>query len=171
MNYFSKEALQSPRVKKGMWIAGVVLVALLVFQAGVFVGYRKASFSYGWGERYFRGFGERERFTMPRGVGGMMRGGFPAFSDAHGVVGRIVSIELPTFVVSGKDGVEKVVRIATTTAIHSMRDLATSTDLKADDTVVVFGTPNADSEIEAKLIRVMPDFAENGGQFPMMPRY
>lgn len=143
-----KEYIRSQSFKGVLTGVAITLVVLCVFQAGVFVGYRKASFTYHSGDNYYRTFGERhDTFNMP------VRTGFVA---AHGAVGKIVSITLPTFMVEGPDNVEKVVLIGTSTLIRRFDEQLQPTDLKADDFVVVLGEPNEEAQIEAKLIRIMP---------------
>ena len=154
-----KELLQSKVPKKILYGIGIAVIALVIFQAGVFVGYHKAAFSYRWGDNYYRTFGEpQKRFgkDFPRG----------GFSDAHGATGEIIKIDLPTLVVQGQDNIEKIVVIKNDTAIRRSRDTAQQMDLKIDDFVVVIGSPNDQGQIEAKLIRLMPppEFKkQNGG--------
>lgn len=138
--------------KKVLWGIGVAIAALLVFQAGVFVGFHKAGFSYRWGEDYYRVFGgHRKAFMgMPRGFE------FGEFASPHGSVGKILNVTLPTIVIEGDDKVEKVVMIKDDTVIRRFRDTIKPVDLKPDDVVVIIGSPNDKSQIEAKLIRVMP---------------
>lgn len=144
-----KEFAQSKTLQKILIGVGMAVVALLIFQAGMFVGYRKASFSYRFGDNYYRAFGDHG----PKSFKGSMRGGF---IEANGAVGKIVSINLPTFVVVGTDNVEKVILIRENTRIRHLDTTATSTDLKVDDSIVIFGSPNDSSQIEAKLIRIVP---------------
>jgi len=126
-----------------------LVIAIFIFHAGMIVGYHKAGFSYRMGDNYLR--------TMEGPGRGMMGDMFRKdFSPAHGAVGKIVSVQFPTFVVLGPDNVEKVVRISSSTQIRKFRDVASTTDLAVDDAVVVLGSPNDTSEIEAKLIRIMP---------------
>jgi|SRR3989344_4521504 len=155
-----KELLQSKVPKKILYGIGIAVIALVIFQAGVFVGYHKAAFSYRWGDNYYRTFGEpQKRFgrEFPRG----------GFSDAHGATGKIIKIDLPTFVVQGQDNIEKIVVIKNDTAIRRSRNAAQQTDLKIDDFVVVIGSPNDQGQIEAKLIRLMPpppEFKKQNGE-------
>ena len=144
-----KEFTQSKSFQGALVGIGIAIVALLIFQAGMFVGYRKAAFAYRFGDNYYRAFGDRgpRPFHMP--LGG-------EFIEAHGAVGKIVSINLPTFAVTGPDDVEKVVLIGDETRIrHFDTDLSAS-DLKIDDFTVILGSPNESSQIEAKLIRILP---------------
>jgi hypothetical protein len=144
-----KEFTQSKMFQKVLIGVGIAIIALLIFQAGIFVGYRKASFSYRFGDNYYRVFGEHGQKLFK----GSIRGGF---IEANGAVGKIVSINLPTFVVVGTDNVEKVILIRENTRVRYLDGTATSSDLKVDDSIVVFGRPNENSQIEARLIRIVP---------------
>lgn len=128
---------------------GVAIVALLIFQAGMLVGYRKAAFSYRMGDNYYRAFGDRgpRPFQIP------LRGGF---SEAYSAIGKVMSINLPTFVVTGPDEVEKVILISESTQIRRFDRTIKASDLKVGDFTVTLGSPNDDSQIEAKLIRILP---------------
>jgi hypothetical protein len=77
------------------------------------------------------------------------------FMMSNGAMGKIVSINLPTFVVLDRDNIEKVILIDNNTSIRESKTIATTTDLKVDDLVVIFGLPNTNAQIEAKLIRIM----------------
>lgn len=138
--------------KKSKLIAGVVvglLVLLLVFKVGVIIGYRKANFSYRWGENYHRNFGG------PRG--GFMRGFYDRdFIGAHGVFGQIIKMDGPALVVKGKDDVEKIVLMKDTTLIKRFHDTLRPSDLRPDDYIVVIGDPNDSGQLEAKFIRALP---------------
>lgn len=150
-----KKMLQSKIFKWVIIGVGALVVILLILQVGMFIGYKKAAFSYKWGEDYYRAFGPGPG-KMPMRYGGgmpMMRGQFP---ESYGVSGKILKIDLPTIMIEGKDGVEKAVLIQDSTVIRRFKEAIKSSDLKADDVVVVIGSPNSSSQIEAKLIRVLP---------------
>lgn len=141
--------LQSATFRKTLYVIGVAIIALVIFQAGMFVGERRAAFSYRFGDNYFRNFGEHE------GGGGRMgmEGRFP---ESHGAMGKVLSISPPTLMVLGRDNVEKIILINDKTTIKHFRNDATLADLKVDDFIVVIGSPNDASQIEAKLIRILP---------------
>ncbi len=150
MNF--KEFFESKTFKVITWTVAGLIVLLLAFWVGVAVGYKKAMFSYSWGENYHRNFGGP-------------RGGFVSFSgedenrdfiNPHGAFGQIVKIEGNNFFVSGQDNAEKVVVVSGGTKILRFRDEIKPSDLKIDDYVVVIGQPNEQGQIEAKIIRVMP---------------
>lgn len=128
---------------------GALLVLLLTFQAGIFVGYHKAAFSFRGGDNYYRTFDEKKD----------VRGGFPMMGDfpnAHGASGRIVSIQLPNIVIEDRDKVEKVVATNDRTVIRKFRGEAAMTDLAVGDIVVVIGNPNQNGQIDAEVIRLLP---------------
>lgn len=127
---------------------GIFIVLLVVFSAGINVGFHKASFGRNWGENYERNFGKRPM---------MQSFGQDNFPNAHGAAGKIIKIELPTLIVSDKDSTEKVVLLKGDTKIQKMREEIKTSDLKIDDFIVVIGVPNTNGQVEAKFIRVMPE--------------
>lgn len=148
-----KKIFEERVFKKIMTVVALALTALLVFQAGVFVGYHKAEFSYRFGEQYYKGI------AGPRK--GMM--GFPGrdFPNSHGVAGKIVKIELPSLVVEGPDHIEKVVLLSDKTSVRQFKETVPQSTLKPDMFVVVFGEPNEKGQIEAKLLRILPEGPES----------
>ena len=136
-------------LRLGIYIIGTLFVLSLAFESGTFVGYHKAGFSRDWGDRYERNFG----MMRPDSIKGMMGGRFPT---AHGATGKVLTVSLPTFTIEDNDGTEKVIVTSSSTIIKSGRDNVLPTAISTDNLVVVLGEPNADGEIDAKLIRVMP---------------
>ena len=136
---------------------GIVIVALLIFSAGIRVGFHKASFGRAWGEHYNENFGLGQRKGSGR-MGDIRRiGMMDYFPNAHGAVGKIIKIELPNVIVQDKDNTEKVITISTDTKIQKGRDAILTADLKIDDFIIVIGTLNDKGFIEAKLLRVLPN--------------
>lgn len=144
-----KEFAQSKSFQGILVGIGIAIVVLLIFQAGMFMGYRKAAFAYRFGDNYYRAFGDRgpRPFQVP------VRGGF---IEAHGAVGKVVSVNLPTFIVMGPDNVEKVILIMDDSIVRRSDTEILPSDIKVDDFTVVLGTPNDNSQVEAKLIRILP---------------
>jgi hypothetical protein len=134
-------------------IGSFILVAV-VFQTGVFVGFRKASFAFRYGDNYYQNFGGPDRGPMSGAMG--LRPFGRDLPGGHGATGKIVRVSLPTLLVAGPDNLEKVVRIGEDTKIRRFREEIKATDLRVDDTVVIIGAPNETAEVAAKLIRVMP---------------
>jgi hypothetical protein len=150
-----KEFLASQTFRGVLYGVGSVLIILVIFQAGVFVGYRKADFSHRFGDNYTRMFGGPGEGGF--GMGMNMMGGHDFFTNGNGASGKIVSINLPSFIVSGPGNVEKAVTIGDDTSIRQFGDTLASSDLKVGDSVVIFGTPDDKGQINAKLIRLLPE--------------
>lgn len=145
---------QSRTFRGVLYGIGITIVLLAVFQGGVFVGYRQAEFSYRWGERYL------ENFTGTQEGKGLDNRGM---MNPHGVFGMVIKVDASSVVVKGPDNVEKIVLVSAGTQILRYEAAIAVTDLKADEKIVVIGSPNDQGQIEAKLIRVMP------GDLPPMP--
>ncbi len=156
-----KSFSQSISFKKALCVIGAIIVAILIFQAGVFVGFKKANFSYKWGENYHRNFGgPRSGFMAPFMTDFMMG---KDFLNSSGAFGKIIKIELPTMIIQGQNEAEKSVLIKEDTIIRRFNENIGSDNLKAGDQIVVIGEPNDKGQIEAKLIRVMPSTPPTGG--------
>lgn len=145
---------QSKQCKSVIAVFLIAIAILFIFNLGMRVGYLKASFINRSGDNYYRPL---------VGAAGEHVAGFiqNVEEGVHGVTGKIVSIDLkdgtPTIVVADRDTTEKVVRMGAGTIIRKIRETISPNDLKAGDIVVVIGEPDTDdAEIEARLIRVMP---------------
>lgn len=152
-----KNLWQSKFFKGAIITLATLIVLLFVFQAGRFVGFRQAGFSYRMGDNYYRAFegGPRGGLALRSlsGGGGMMGGNLPG---GHGAVGKVVKVSLPTIIISTPDNLEKTILFRVDTSIRRFRDNASSSDIKVGDMIVVIGEPNQDSVIEAKLVRLLP---------------
>jgi hypothetical protein len=148
-----KNFIEAKISKKMLYVIAAFVLALLVFQTGMFVGYHRARFAQQFGDNYERTFG-MHRGGFPDGKGNMLFGG--ELTNAHGSVGKIVSIALPTLVIADRDGVEKVILLTESTDIRHFRDALSADKLQVGDIVVVLGAPNEQAQIEAKLIRLLP---------------
>lgn len=137
-------------LRLGLYIVGILFILGTVFQLGVLTGYHKASFARDWGDHYGRNFG----MERPESFRGMMPGNLPM---PHGAFGKVLSVTLPTLVVEDKDGTEKKITISNDTLIKSGPKNASSSVLKLNDIIMVIGDPNTQGQIEAKLIRIMPE--------------
>jgi hypothetical protein len=158
MNIDLNKIFESKKFRVALMIIGGLVVLLVVFQAGMTVGFRKAGFSYRWAENYHQNFaGPREGF-----FGNFMRDMMSKdFINGHGVFGQIIKIDGSTLAIKGADNAEKTILLKDDTAIERFRETIKPADLKAGDQIVIIGEPNDSGQIEAKLIRVMPT-----GQFP-----
>jgi hypothetical protein len=141
-----------------------IVVIVLVFGLGVFVGEKKAKFSYLWAENYHRMFaGPKAGF-----LGNLRMPPFPPFDEfieGHGTFGEIIKIEGNNLVVKGRGNVEKVIVVTEKTVIKSGRKDIKFSDLKIGDMIVIIGSPNEKGQIEAKLIRVFPPKSSFKGKF------
>lgn len=159
-----KNFLQSKTSKTVVCVIGAIIIALFILQAGIFIGYRKAAFSYRMGDNYYRNFGDR------RG-GDFMMMGIPRdsnFANPNGVIGKIIKIELPNLIVVDIDGIEKNVVIKNDTIVNRFKETIKPEDLKVDESIVVIGAANENGQIEAKLIRITPSTGTTGGPGFMM---
>lgn len=157
------KSLESGRIKlfenKPLVIAiktvAALVVALLIFQLGMYVGFRKASFAFGWGDNYHRAFGGPQ--------GGFIRD-FSGrdFIDGQGTAGVIARIDGDSLVVIGRNGIEKIITITGDTSIMDGRTKIEVKDLASDDQVTVIGSPKNDGKISAKIIRVFKNGPPNG---------
>jgi hypothetical protein len=145
-----KNFFESPKSKKYTISVLALIIALCIFQAGVFVGFKKAAFSYKFGDNYYRAFGEGRH-----GIG-MMGSPFGDLSGGHGAVGKIIKITLPTIVVEAPDNTEKVVVLDDDTEIKQFRNSVQADALHVNDFVVVLGSPNDQGQVVARLVRLLP---------------
>ena len=129
----------------------VFMVLAFVFNLGVFVGEKKAEFSFKWAEKYHKNFGGPEAGFF----GNMMEMG-RQFTEANGVFGEIININNQTITIKGIDNIEKSILVGDKTTLRFQRDDKKFSDLKIGDSIVVVGQPNDNGQIEANLIRVMP---------------
>lgn len=150
-----KEFVQTKIFKIIVRIVIGLVVCLLVFAAGVSVGFRKANFSYKWGENYHRNFGgPKNGFLREFRGDGLVVG--------YGTAGQIIKIDsltstsTPSLVIKGTQEAEKVILIKNDTVVNRLKETIKPSDLKVDDYVVVIGKPNEAGQVEAKLIRIMP---------------
>ena len=130
-----------------------LIIIVLVFGIGIRVGLEKARFSYGWAENYHKNFGGPRMGFMDDWRQ------FPAgdFIEGHGSFGEIIKINNDNLVIKGGDNAEKVILLKGDTIIERFRETLKPGDLKVGDFIVVIGSPNDSGQIEAKLIRVLPD--------------
>ncbi len=151
MNETIKKFFQNRDILKRiiMGLAGFA-VLILVFGAGIKIGTMKATYSYRWAENYHRNFGG------PRGgfLGDLKNFPQGEFTNAHGVFGSIIEINGNTIITKGGDDIEKTVLVSDNTVIQKSRKAIKLSDLKADENIVIIGSPNNQGQIEAKFIRI-----------------
>lgn len=152
-----QSSLQSKKFKAIFCGIGIVIIMLLVFKAGEMIGFRKANFSYRWGENYYR------TFVGPhRGFPGEFAGG--DFLMSHGAFGIVITNSSSTLIVKGPDEVEKNILITKDTIIKRFKETIPASGIKTGEHVVIVGSPDNNGQVEAKLIRILPRTTENIGR-------
>ena len=142
--------IHQSKLIKGILIGiTIAVVVITIFEAGVFVGFRKSSFACKLGENYYRAL----RGGKPMAIMGMDNDNIPG---GHGATGKIVKITLPTLMVADDDNVEKTVIISSSTMIKRFDQTITASDIKQDEYAVVLGSPDSSSRINARFIRILP---------------
>ncbi len=168
----TKSLVESKNIGKIALIIILIAIAFAIFQAGVFVGFRKASFLFNYGDNYYRNFGGIGRKDGNIRGGRMMNwnsnGGYgynnvgmmgyfqDELSSGHGVVGKIIRTDKDRIIVLGNDNMEKVINVSSTTKVFERRDEIKLSELKVDQNIVIIGNPDSVGQINAKLIRIMP---------------
>ena len=147
--------MKSKNVHLGIIILSVFIVALLIFQAGMTVGFMRASYDRDWNNHYLENFGPGINNPINR-----MSESNRAPND-HGAFGKIISVSLPTVTILGPDTIEKTIVIAPDTIMRDMHDPVQPTDLVPNMNMVVIGIPNTQGQIEAKFIRILPPLPSN----------
>lgn len=148
-----KSLIESKTAGKILFVIFILAIAFGIFQAGIFVGFHKASFMFNYGDNYYRNFGGQ---NFRNGYGGMMGGGMMFNGGGHGVTGKILNVEANKILIIGSDNIEKIINISSTTKIFERRNQIDLTDLKVDQNIVTIGNPDSSGQINANFIRVMP---------------
>jgi len=145
-----QDILQSKAFKIIILCLVGLIILVFVFGLGVFIGAKKAEFSFRWADQYHR------NFAGPRtGFFGDFRGN--GFMNANGTFGQIIKINGSNLTVKdSRDNTEKIVSTTSKTMITFQRKTMKFSDLKIGDNIVVIGEPNEKGEISAALIRIMP---------------
>ncbi len=167
-----QELVESKKIKIAVAVVGFFLIVFISFAGGVVVGLHKAKFSYQWGQNYEKNFmgsvrgGGREKEAggcVEKMLGGCMGGGIKDmprkiegknFRNAHGLAGTIISISDNNLIVKDRDNKESTITTTDKTLIKRGMDDFKIVDIKANDQIVVMGTPNDQGVVMAELIRV-----------------
>jgi hypothetical protein len=135
-------SLKTHKFKIFLCSLAILIIAVLIFLAGIFVGFQKARFSYGLGQRYYNDFfqGRPPLFDQ-------------SFVNSHGASGSITNISGKELTIKDNN-VSKIILITDSTIIRRNRIDASAADLKIGDEISVIGGPNDQGQIVAKFIRV-----------------
>lgn len=126
-----KQLFASPKYRRLTFWIGIIVLLLLAFQGGVFVGFHKASMAYHFDERYQIAYGQHFR----NGPLGMPQDDFP---EAHGATGRVLSVNLPSIVIEDRNA-ERIVLVDDDTVVRKNRDKVEATSIMTNDFVVEIG--------------------------------
>jgi len=144
-----KGIFQSRVFNIAMWtVAGFFLILLLV-QIGIIIGFKKAQFSYKWGDNYHQNFAGPKRGFLPEYDS-------RDFMDAHGTSGRVIKTDGNFIIINGRDNVEKIIKLNADTIIQLFKNPMPINQLMPGMEIVVIGEPNDLGQIEAKFVRVLP---------------
>lgn len=144
--------LSNKKVKLSLGLLVGLIIAIIIFRAGMSVGYHKALFSHHLGDNYLNTF---RGGPHPRGGwSGSMR---DDFTGGHSSIGQIVKVSLPTITIEDLDSVEKNIIVDQNTKIRRFRDDVPVAALTIGTKVIVLGDPNDNGQIQARLIRILPD--------------
>jgi len=154
-----KDILKSKPFKISITVAIIMMLSLLIFKLGVYVGFQKANFLYKWRDNYNNNITHRDNnYIGPpfnyRQDELMERG----FINSNGSAGEIIKInEDYSLIIKDIDNTEKIVEINDNTAIREFKNEVKKEDLKIGQKIVVIGEPKNSGKIEAKLIRIMSE--------------
>lgn len=143
-----KSFWSSPTQRKVAFAVIAIVAGLLILRLGMFIGHVQAALSLRAGDTYFRAIDGRDARNTLFFVSNDM-------PSAHGAVGRVLSVSLPTFVVASPDNVEKTVVVSSGTAVRRFRDAVPATDIRPNEFIVVLGNPDGAGRIQADLVRIM----------------
>ena len=141
--------ISSKKVRLTAGVIGALILALLIFHAGVVFGSHRNSFG-GPSSRSGMNRGFRPPF-LPSGFE-LPHGFIP---NSHGAVGTITAITLPTLTMETREGTSQTILVGTSTMVRDMRD-GTTTTLSVGNQIIVIGQPDSRGRIDAKLIRMLP---------------
>jgi len=134
-----------------LWGAFAVLVALLIFHAGVVIGEHEPRMHPGPG---MQAAGPLGKF-MPK----------EAFMSGHGAVGEIATVTLPTFTLITRDNETQQVETGSSTSVEG-GPTGTVSDLVRGETVIVIGDPQAvdtdgQNDLDARIVKILPSPPDN----------
>ncbi len=144
-----KKMISSGKVRVIASIVGALVLALLIFHAGIVVGSRHDLF-----ERH----NTKHDFSFPFFPNGFMMPYYGFIPNNHGSVGTITAVTLPTLSLRTRAGTNKIVLISSSTIIRGENDTGTSS-LIAGDKIIVLGEPDRQNRIDAHFIHVLSTYA------------
>jgi hypothetical protein len=157
-----KELFKLSRFKKITIITAGVIIMIMVFTAGIFVGIEKARYSFHWRDNYGCGHRMPDRFGPPnpgqRDWGELPLPPGPVNFNANGVAGNISAISSSSLTIIDRNNNSQIININNQTVISSHRQNIKPSELKIGDDVVAIGSPDDQGRIIAKFIRIVPAY-------------
>ncbi|HUC01869.1 MAG TPA: hypothetical protein VMA75_03110 [Candidatus Paceibacterota bacterium] len=146
--------LSSKNVRAVLIILGSLIILFVAFGLGIAVGYERAGFAAGLDKNYYRIF----YGASPGGPLGSMTSVMPVPGPGpiHGVVGTVIDLGTSTISVRDGDGDEQSVAVPTGTSIRQGEGTVVIGNVSVGDQIAVIGEPDADGQIVARFIRIIP---------------
>jgi hypothetical protein len=126
-----------------LWGAGAVIIALLIFHAGVVVGSHQRIHG--------------RLVLQDTGAPGDFIPSETYVESGHGAVGTVESVTLPTFMLQARDGTMQKIYVSSSTIITG--GAHNTSALIGGQTVIVIGDPDDTDDqgyLEARIIHVLP---------------
>lgn len=130
---------RSSALLAGLILGGLGLLLIGLF-AGQMIGEHRAAHTGRWQQNYERNFFGRHKF---------MKG--------HALLGEVLTVSEDTMTVKGQDDTEQSVSLTDDTIIRRNGSSGSQDDLATGTRVAVFGHPNKEGQVEARLIRMFLD--------------
>lgn len=142
--------LDSKKTRAILWIIGGFAVVLVVFGAGMVVGYRQGVFASHFGKDYLANF--RGGVSMMADV---LPGGPPPLNQ-YGMAGTVLGVDPSSSVISveGPSGDEGWVVVNGGTMIREENRTISLRNVVPGNTIVVIGDPNGQGQVLARFIRI-----------------
>jgi len=136
-------------IKWVLWGTFAVVLALLIFHAGVVVGSHEP--------RGRMNGAPNGQFMNGQGPLGSIMPTQGYVEDAHGAVGTIATVTLPTFTMQSRDGMTEKIYAGTSTVVTG-GTMPNTGALKGGLLFIVIGDPGDtdDGYLEARIIHILP---------------
>ena len=131
----------------GLIAAGGIIVLLLVFSLGLYVGEKKEDFNHEWAENYSRLFGSPRPGFFSQSLGGQPPVGLTM--NAFGNGGIVLKVNGNTLAIKGNDNNEKVIAVSSSTTIRKLNSNIQISDIQPGNLVIVIGQPDSSGQIQA----------------------
>ncbi len=139
-----EKMINSGKVRVIASIMGALILALLIFHAGIVVGSRHDLFG-----RHDMNHG----FSFPFLLGDFMPS-YGFIQNNHGSVGTIIAVTPTMLSIKTRAGTNRTILISTSTVIRGDNDVGI-TSLAAGDQIVVLGEPDSQDRLDAHFIHIL----------------